>query len=75
MASETSSLRKVIQTAGERLILEIGHLFTPIPSQACHCGKPVVFVDGKKTFTCTRCGAQWRLKVSVECTKKGDTKK
>lgn len=74
MASNGDTLRELIRTQGERLLFEVGRLFKSIPSQSCHCGKPVVFVDGKKTFTCTRCGAQWRLNVSVVCTKKGDTK-
>ncbi len=36
------------------------------PSTACDCGKPVVFINGRKTFVCTRCGTKWRLTVKID---------
>jgi hypothetical protein len=37
-----------------------------IPSTVCECGKPVVFLNNRKTFVCTRCDTKWRLIVKVQ---------
>ncbi len=44
--------------------------FVKIPEVVCECGKPVVFVNGRKTFKCTRCETKWTLVVKVEKMKK-----
>ena len=49
-----------------RLLIELSSEFVPIPKEACRCGKPVVFLSGRKRFVCSRCGTRWRLIVSVE---------
>lgn len=35
--------------------------------KVCYCGKPIVFLPGRKRHECTRCGAKFRLVVKVEC--------
>ncbi len=42
------------------------HRFTKIPDTVCECGKPVVFVNGRKTYKCSRCDTEWKLTVKVE---------
>lgn len=59
-------LSKRLRENVRRLLLELGGEFVPIPKEVCRCGKPVVFLSGRKRFVCTRCGTRWRLIVSVE---------
>ena len=40
--------------------------FVKIPTTACGCGKPVVFVNGSKKFHCSRCGKWWRLIIVIK---------
>lgn len=40
------------------------------PKDSCSCGKPIIFLNGSKKFTCTRCGSVWELKIEVAQTKK-----
>lgn len=46
--------------------MEANYRLAKIPTVACDCGKPVVFVNGRKKFHCTRCGTNWKLIVGVE---------
>lgn len=59
-------LSKRLNEHKRRLLHELGSEFVPIPKEACRCGKPVVFLPGRKQFACTRCGTRWRLVVKVE---------
>lgn len=60
-------IRKAVRKATSQLAGELELMgLAIIPSTACHCGKPVVFPGGRKTFKCSRCGARWRLNIKVD---------
>jgi predicted RNA-binding Zn-ribbon protein involved in translation (DUF1610 family) len=61
---------RVIKTISEKVKWELTN-FAAIPEKACDCGKPVVFIEGSKTFECPRCGCKWKLVVKVKKIKQG----
>lgn len=60
-ASRKKTFRTVI---GQFVSGALRSLFLP-PSESC-CGKPVVFLDNKKSFRCSRCNKRWSLVVKVQ---------
>jgi len=60
-----NALEKILNEGSRQLATELSQKFVEIPSQACGCGKPVVFTSAAKEFHCSRCGAKWVLKVTV----------
>ena len=37
-----------------------------IPQAICPCGKPIVFTNNRKTFTCSKCGGKWELFLEIK---------
>ena len=60
------TLKNSLARAVNSIIGELEGRFVEIPSEVCSCGKPIVFVNGKKKFTCSHCGARWILRVEVK---------
>jgi len=65
-----ATVKNVIGDELRSAVAQIVHRLTVIPQASCACGKPIVFVDGCKTFNCKRCGARYVLVVTIKQTKK-----
>ncbi len=61
----SNPLKQVTKEVARQIEMNMDGKFIPIPSQACTCGKPVVFVGGKMKFICSRCRTKWILRVSI----------
>lgn len=66
MGKVRNQLAAMINNHTKSLKRDLQNSFTEIPIKACNCGKPIVFVSGKRTFYCTRCNRRWRLVVDVQ---------
>jgi hypothetical protein len=64
--SATALIREKLREATGLALSVISHRLALIPCVACGCGKPVVFTNGRRNFTCTHCGAKYRLTVAVK---------
>ena len=40
--------------------------YVKIPRPNCDCGKTVIFPEGDRLSTCSKCGAEWELTIEVK---------
>jgi hypothetical protein len=64
-----NKVKVALKSAMKALLADLSGLIVELPSAACKCGKPIVFVYPSRVSKCARCGSRWALK--VEIVKKG----
>jgi hypothetical protein len=64
-------VRRILRENTSQLLDNISVAVIPIPEEIC-CGKSVVFLNGRKYYTCSRCETVWKLTVSVRKNKRTD---
>ncbi len=71
-----SNLEKILKDLSKKtfqqILRDLNGVVVEIPQETCDCGKTLFFLYGRTTCTCSRCGAKWKLQVSITQTKKGE---